>query len=58
MLALVRAKRAEFIEELHIEDARQLMQTDGSKWEKVSMSVNAAYGISCYRSPDACKYKW
>jgi hypothetical protein len=34
MLALVRAKRAEFIEELEADDPRQLMNPEMSKWEK------------------------
>jgi hypothetical protein len=58
MLALVRAKRAEFIQELECDDPRELMNPEMSKWEKVSVSVNASNGICCYRSPEACKYKW
>jgi hypothetical protein len=58
MLALVHAKHSEFIEDLQVDDPRVLKQTKGSKWDRVSLSVNASAGISCYRSPDACKYKW
>jgi hypothetical protein len=58
MLALVRAKRAEFIEELEVDDSRQLMNPEMSKWEKNLVSINARHGTSCYRSLEACKYKW
>ena len=58
MLALVAAKRAEFMEELEADDPRQLMHPEMSKWEKILVSVNAGHGTSCYRSPEACKYKW
>jgi hypothetical protein len=58
MISLVRAKRAEFMEELTVDDPRELMNTDMTKSERVSLSVNAGAGISCYRSPEACKYKW
>jgi hypothetical protein len=42
MLALVRAKRAEFMDELQVDDQRELMSTEGTKWERVSLSVNTA----------------
>lgn len=29
-----------------------------NKWDKISVFVNADQGISCYKSPEACKYKW
>jgi hypothetical protein len=58
MLALVRAKRAEFMEELEADDPTDLMNPKMSKWQKISVVVNAVQGISCYRSPEACKYKW
>jgi hypothetical protein len=41
-----------------VDDPRELMNTDVTKWERISLSVNAGAGISCYRSPEACKYKW
>jgi hypothetical protein len=34
------------------------MISNGTKWERVLLSVNAGDGISYYRSPEACKYKW
>jgi hypothetical protein len=58
MVALVRAKRAEFMDELEADDPRELMNPEMSKWHKISVAVNAVQGISCYRSPEACKYKW
>lgn len=58
MLALVRAKRKEFMEDLEVDDPRTLMQSEGSKWERIALFVNVADGLTCYRSPDACKYKW
>jgi hypothetical protein len=58
MLSLVHAKKSEFLEELQADDPRELMNIDITKWERVSLSVNAGAGISCYRSPEACKYKW
>jgi hypothetical protein len=57
-MALVRAKRQEFLEELDIEDPRELMSSEMTKWEKVSLSLNRADGISCFRTAEACKYKW
>jgi hypothetical protein len=58
MIGLVKTKRMEFISELEVDDPRELMNSEVTKWEKISLSVNAAPGITCYRSPDACKYKW
>jgi hypothetical protein len=55
---LVRAKRTKFIAEIEVDDPRKLMSLEMTKWEKVSLSVNAGPRISCYRSPEACKYKW
>jgi hypothetical protein len=34
------------------------MTSEMTKWDKISLSVNTAPGISCYRIPEACKYKW
>ena len=58
MVALVQAKRAEFMDELEVDDPRDLMNPKISKWHKISVAVNSMQGISCYRSPEACKYKW
>jgi hypothetical protein len=58
MLALVRAKHSEFLEELHSDDPRTLMTSEGTRWERVSAIVNLADGVSCYRSSEGCKYKW
>jgi hypothetical protein len=58
MLTLVRTKRAEFIQELECNDPRVLMNPEMTKWDKISLSMNATLGICCYCSPAACKYKW
>ena len=58
MLALVRAKRQEFLDELDVDDPRTLMTTKGSRWDRVVVSVNIGDGVTCYRSAKACKYKW
>jgi hypothetical protein len=58
MLALVRAKRTEFIEELEADDPRLLMNTEKTKWERISLAVSSTDGVQCYRSVEACKYKW
>jgi hypothetical protein len=34
------------------------MNIEMSKWERVSLSMNAGTWISCYHSLEACKYKW
>ena len=58
ILALVQVKQEEFMEELQTDDPRELMNIDITKWERVSLLVNIGSGISYYRSPEACKYKW
>jgi hypothetical protein len=58
MLALVQAKRQEFIDELEADDPRLLMNSEMTKWERVSISVSAMAGIECKRTAEACKYKW
>lgn len=58
MIALVRAKRQEFLDEVDADDPRTLMTTEGTRWKKIGISVNLVDGVICYRSPDACKYKW
>jgi hypothetical protein len=58
MIVLVRAKRQEYLEELDADDPRELMSTEMTKWERVSLSVNSANGMTCSRSAEACKYKW
>jgi hypothetical protein len=58
MIALVCAKRAEFMEELQVDDPRELMSSEMTKWERVSLHVNTALGITYFKSIEACKYKW
>ena len=58
MLVLVQSKRVEFIQEVEADDPCELMDSKMTKWEKISLSVNVGARISCYYSPEACKYKW
>jgi hypothetical protein len=58
MIALVRAKKQEFIKELDADNPRELMSTEMTKWERISMSMNTVEGMTCFRSIEACKYKW
>jgi hypothetical protein len=58
MMALVRAKYAEFMDELQSNDPREFMNSDVTQWKRVSLSMNAGPSITCYRSSEACKYKW
>jgi hypothetical protein len=55
MLALVRAKCAEFIDKLEADSPRLLMNSKITKWERISLSISATYGVQCYRSAEACK---
>jgi hypothetical protein len=57
MIALVCAKRAEFSEELQANDPCELMSSEMTKWDHVSLSINAVAGITYFRSVEACKYK-
>ena len=41
ILALVEAKREEYLEEMEVLDARDLMATDISKWRRIAEKVNA-----------------
>lgn len=58
MLALVWAKRSEFLLELETNDLRKLMYPEMLKQEKIALSINIAPGITCYKSAEAYKYKW
>ena len=41
-----------------MDDPRELMNTNVTKWKRVFLSVNAGAGILCYRRLEAYKYKW
>ena len=58
ILVPIQAKRVEFLKELEADDPCDLMNPKMKKWDKVSISMNLLVGITCYRSPEACKYKW
>jgi hypothetical protein len=45
MLALVYAKRTEFIEELEADDPRLLMNIEITKWERISLSASCTDGV-------------
>lgn len=58
ILALVEAKREEYIEELDIVDARDLIVTDVSKWTRIATKVSNTTGGDVTREGPACKHKW
>ncbi|KAG0606268.1 hypothetical protein M758_9G127100 [Ceratodon purpureus] len=59
ILSLIEAKRSEYIEELSVEDARELMCPELGKWGKIAMKMNASKGEGdVERDGSACKYKW
>ena len=58
MLALVCAKCQEFLDELDVDNPRTLITIEGSRWHRIVVFVNIADDVTCYRSPEAYKYKW
>ena len=58
MLALVDAKRDEFIEELDCIDGRDLMESEVTKWSRISDKVMGSGFSIHYRDGMACKGKW
>jgi hypothetical protein len=58
MLVLVKAKRSKFMEELEADDPRLLMNSEMTKWKRISSSVSVTEWIECINSAEACKYKW
>jgi hypothetical protein len=55
---MVDCKEAEHLEELDMDDSRDLMQPETSKWTRIAAKVNAAGNGPCHRDGAACKYKW
>jgi hypothetical protein len=55
---MVDCKEAEHLEELDMEDSRDLMQPETSKWTRIASKVNAMGNGVCHRDGAACKYKW
>jgi len=58
MLALVNAKRDEFLEELDAVDGRDLMHSEVTKWTRISGKIMAAGFSSHFQDGTACKGKW
>jgi hypothetical protein len=61
ILDMVAAKRQEFLEDIEVEDARELMHPEQTKWGKIANKVNEAGRLRGGHSPRdvlACKYKW
>ena len=58
VLALVDARRSQFLEDLDAIDARDLMTPDSTKWKQVSDHVMHVGFSPCMRDGLACKMKW
>jgi hypothetical protein len=61
ILDMVAAKRHEFLEDIEVEDARELMHPELTKWGKIAIKVNEAgkvRGGHIARDGLAYKYKW
>lgn len=55
VLALVGAKRDEFVEELDAVDARDLTYLEANKWTKISIKVMQVDLSTCLRDRPSCK---
>ena len=59
ILCLIELKRQEYIDEMTVKDARELMCPELGKWGKIALKLNAAKGEGdVERGGEACKYKW
>ena len=58
MIALVDAKREEFLEELDAIDGRDLMDSEVTKWSRISDKIMSSGFSTHYRDGMACKGKW
>ena len=58
MIALVDAKREEFIEELDAIDGRDLMDSEVTKWSRISDKIMASGFSTHFRDDMVCKGKW
>jgi hypothetical protein len=58
ILDMVDCKEVEHLEELDMDDSRDLMQPETSKWTSIAAKVNAAGNGPCHQDGAACKYKW
>jgi hypothetical protein len=57
MIALVDAKRDEFLEELDAIDGRDLMDSEVTKWNRISEKITASGFSTHFRDGMACKGK-
>ena len=57
MIALVDAKREEFLEELDAIDGRDLMDSEVTKWNRISDKIMASGFSTHFRDGMACKGK-
>jgi hypothetical protein len=57
MIALVDAKRDEFLEELDVIDGRDLMDSEVTKWNRISEKITASGFSTYFRDGMACKGK-
>ena len=58
MIALVDAKREEFLEELDAIDGRDLMDSEVTKWSRISDKIMSSGFSTHFRDGMACKGKW
>ena len=58
MIALVDAKRDEFLEELDAVDGRDLMDSEVTKWSRISDKIMASGFSTHFRDGMVCKGKW
>ncbi|KAG0578609.1 hypothetical protein KC19_4G036600 [Ceratodon purpureus] len=59
ILSLIEAKRQEHLDELTVDDPRELMCPELGKWGKIAVLLNATKGDGdVHRDRDSCKYKW
>lgn len=56
---MIEAKRKEYIDEITVEDVRELMCPELGKWGKIALILNSSKGEGdVERDRDSCKYKW
>ena len=61
ILDMVATKRQEFLEDIEVEDARELIHPEETKWGKIASKMNKAWKLQGGHSPRdvlAYKYKW
>jgi len=58
IMALVKFKREEWLEDNLVEDARDLMHPETTKLGKIAHKLNSEPVAECRRDGHACKFKW